>query len=234
LGKALNVQVGIALMNDNRSGLVIMAEHLLSKTGQSAIGITIPVANNPSTQQVIETRQPLIIPDATHNPSTVSLHEALAARGVETLNIFPMVAGNEVIGTIGLDILEKDRTLSDDEIRLAETIIIQAATAIQNVRLFEQTQEALAESESLYQANTELNNAQAYEHVLDILRRYTVLGEGVTSSSICLFDLTWTGSARLEQNIRIPTGKCSLLASRMVERRPDSAAKLPDLHNGPT
>ncbi len=246
LGKSLNVQVGIALMNEYRSGLVIMAEHFLNEDGQSAIGMTIPIMNNPSTQQVLETRQPLIIPDATSHPSTAYLHEALAERGVETLNIFPMIAGNEVIGTIGLDILEKGRTLSDNEIRLAETIIIQAATAIQNVRLFEQTQAALAESESLYQANTELNNAQAYEHVLDILRRYTILGEGVASAFICLFDRTWTDE--LSPDWYIPVARWSRTSEFRTEKQrfalkewgtadqilhPNFPTFITDVHNDP-
>ena len=192
LGTTLNVQVGIALMNENRSNLVILAEHFIQPESHSAIGINIPIVNNPSTQKVLETHKPLIIEDPLTNPMTAPLHEALTARGVQTLNIFPMMAGNEVIGTVGLDILEPGRTFTVDEIRLSESIVLQAATAIQNVRLFEQTQEALRESEALYQANTELNTVQTYDDVRSILRRYTILGEGASSIQISLFDRPWT------------------------------------------
>lgn len=191
LGQALNVQVGIALMNETRSGLVIMAEHFPGGSQNSAIGLTIPITNNPSTQKVLETRRPLVIENATTNPLTSQLHQDLAARNVETLNILPMLVGNEVIGTVGLDILERGRKLTDDEMRLAESIILQASTAIQNVRLFEQTQEALTESEALYQANSELNTAQTYQAVLDILRRHTILGNGVSALTVSIFDQPW-------------------------------------------
>jgi signal transduction histidine kinase/CheY-like chemotaxis protein len=109
----------------------------------------------------------------------------------------------DVIGTIGLDILQKGRTLEEDEFRLAETIILQAAAAIQSVRLFEQTQVALAESEALYQANSEFNTAQTYSAVLDMLRRYTVLGSNVRYISLNLFDTHWKESFAPEWMIPI-------------------------------
>lgn len=192
VGQAFNVQVGIALLNETRSGLVLLAEHFLTEGLPSAVGFQIPIANNPSTQTVLETRKPLIIPNAQTDPRLAPIHAALTARGVETLTIFPMVIGDEVMGTVGLDILEKDRGLTDEEIALAETIILQAAVAIQNLRLFEQTQASLAESEALYQANAELNVAQTFADVLAVLQAYTILGKEAGLVDVQLFDQPWT------------------------------------------
>ncbi|MBE2223904.1 MAG: GAF domain-containing protein, partial [Anaerolineae bacterium] len=58
--------------------------------------------------------------------------------------VMPIIIDNVVIGTVGLDILDEQKTITDDQIKLAETLILQAATAIQKAQLFEQT-EARAE-----------------------------------------------------------------------------------------
>ena len=87
--------------------------------------------------------------------------------------IIPLVTTDRVIGTIGIDILEDGRKLTPDEVRLAETIVLQASTAIQNARLFLQTQRILAETEALYQASAELNAAQTYDQILEALRTHT-------------------------------------------------------------
>jgi signal transduction histidine kinase/CheY-like chemotaxis protein len=193
---ALKVQrSGIALLNDEGTYLTVLADYSLVEDVPSGVGVQIPLEGNLSTLQVLETRQPLIINDAQNAEITLQIHEMLRERRIETLVILPLLVGNEVIGTVGLDILEKERTLSDNEMRLAEAIVIQSATAIQNARLFKQTQEALNETEVLYNASAGLNASQTYDDILQILREHTILSGADQSLSINLFDHPWSESA---------------------------------------
>lgn len=188
LGMNLNVQTGIALLNEERQVMTIVASYSPLPDAPDVIGIDLPIAGNASTQQVIATRKLLVIEDAQHNQLTARIHEELKLRSIQSLMLIPLVSGNHVIGTVGLDILEKSRLFTPDEIRLAETIVMQASTAIQNTHLFEQTERALAETETLYKASAEFNEAETYSEVLDILRRYTLVGSETASNLLALFE----------------------------------------------
>jgi signal transduction histidine kinase/CheY-like chemotaxis protein len=191
--QALPVQrSGIALLNEERTHLTVLADYSLVDDVPSSVGVQIPLEGNLSTLQVLETRRPLIVPDAQKAEITSKVHAILRERRIETLVILPLLVGNEVIGTIGLDILEKGGSLSENEMRLAEAIVIQSATAIQNAQLFKQTQEALNETEVLYNASAGLNASQTYEDILQILREHTILGSADQSLSINLFDHPWS------------------------------------------
>ena len=190
---ALPVQrSGIALLNEERTHLTVWADYSLVDDVPSGVGVKIPLEGNLSTLQVLETRQPLIITDAQNAEITSQIHEMLRERRIETLVILPLLVGNDVIGTIGLDILDKGRSLSENEMRLAEAIVIQSATAIQNAQLFKQTQEALNETEVLYNASAGLNASQSYDDILQILREHTILGNADQSLSINMFDHPWS------------------------------------------
>jgi PAS domain S-box-containing protein len=138
-------QARIALLDGDRQTLTIIAEHFDPARSSSALGLQIPVEGNQLTQQVLTTRQPVIVADALNNPLTAPVHDLLRGQGIHALAVLPMLVGNEVLGTVGMDLLSEGAMISDEALRLAETIIFQAAATIQNARLFAQTEAALAE-----------------------------------------------------------------------------------------
>lgn len=192
LAQAINVeQVGIALLNPERDALTVVAEHFNPDVSPSAVGFVIPLVGNLSSQQVIATRKTVIVEDAQHNPMTATAHEVMRQRGVETLVIMPILVGDEVAGTLGIDLLKGDAPLTADQLRLAETLLFQAATAVQSTRLFERTQAALAETDSLYQSSAKLNRAQSFDDILDIIRQHTIIGQQADLMAYTLFDHPW-------------------------------------------
>jgi len=189
----------IALLNPERTSLTVVAEqtdeNIRAKGQSDAVGSHIPVKGNPSTEQVLRTRRSLMIPDAQTSPLLAPLHVLIRQRGIQAMALFPIIAGGEVIGTITLDTAEKGRSFTPEEMALAETLVGQISTSIQNANLYEQTQRALSETETLYQASGELNSAQTYEEILAILRRSTILGHpNANNTTIGLFDQAWVGS----------------------------------------
>ena len=168
LGTGLSLSSsGIALLNPSRTELTVIADYARSDETRSGVGAVIPLAGNLSSQRVLETKQSLIIDDACSNPLTAPIHDTLRLRGVQTLMIIPLIVRDKVIGTVGLNISDIGRSFTDEEIQLAETLVAQASTAIQNARLFENTQTALARTEALFQVG---QSATAFENVEELLQ----------------------------------------------------------------
>ncbi len=138
-------QVRVTLLDESKEYLTIMAENFDPDKTESALGLKIPLAGNELTQQVMQTRKPVIITDVKNDPRVGPVRDMLLTQKILQLFILPMLSGNEVIGTVGIDILEENQTLTAEQMQLAETIVSQAATAVQSSRLFTQVEERAAE-----------------------------------------------------------------------------------------
>ena len=99
------------------------------------------------TEHVIRTRQPLLVKD--------NLDALLVEMGVESIGQashswlgVPMLIGEQPIGVITVQSYTTPRVYEEHARDLLTAVAGQAAIAIQNARLFEQTQAALAETEA--------------------------------------------------------------------------------------
>jgi signal transduction histidine kinase len=150
---------GIALLNAAKTELTVVAEYLQNLEQPSGVGVVIPVANNPSSSQVIETRRSLIVTQAQTNPLTAPIHELLRSWDIHCLMIIPLLSRGEVIGTIGVDSSRPEREFTTAEVELAETIAGQIAGAIENVRLFTEERRQREMAEGLYTEAQEARKA---------------------------------------------------------------------------
>ena len=119
-----------ALLDDAGVALTVVAEHR-SEDRPSALGAVIPVAGNPSTQHVLEHNTPLAIADAQHDPRLAPIQHLMQAQGVASLLILPLVVRGNVVGTLGMDAVER-RDFSAEEIDLAANAAKAAAQALEN------------------------------------------------------------------------------------------------------
>jgi PAS domain S-box-containing protein len=149
--------VGIALLNDDQKGLTVITEYSSSTDDQSSAGYVIPIEGNLLTQEVLRTAKTVVVEDAQQHPLTEPVRDIMVMRGVETLYVLPLLVGETVIGTVGLDILEKQHTFTERQLNLAETIVYQAATAVQNARLFTQSEQRAKELAFINRIVTEIN-----------------------------------------------------------------------------
>ncbi|MBI3160326.1 MAG: GAF domain-containing protein [Chloroflexi bacterium] len=92
-----------------------------------------------------------------------------------------------------LDLIDDDpgRVWTEDERLLVRQVADQLALALENANLFQQTQQALAETDTLYQASAEFNAAANYTEVLETLLRHTLLGQQTNHVAINIFDTPW-------------------------------------------
>jgi PAS domain S-box-containing protein len=130
--------VGITLMNEEKTALILTTDTPITSNAASEIGISLPIKGNPVTEEVIRTRKPLFVQDVPNNPLMLPIRDLMLRRGTQNLLIMPLLSNEEVIGTIGIDFFESERIITEAEIHLVETIVYQTATAIQKARLFQE------------------------------------------------------------------------------------------------
>ena len=202
LSEAFRAFVGIALLDRPRLPAVVTNVSYWSDTPVT-IGMEIPLADNPSSLQAINTRRTVLIEHPQTSDLTRPLHEVMRSLDVQTLMIVPLLAGGEVIGAVALEILKEPRSFTLDEIRQAEAIVLQTAAAIQNARLFEQTQQVLAETESLYQGSAAIQVAADAPAILVALQRHSLLGDSAWITGIDLYDTPWKEDQPPEWAVRV-------------------------------
>lgn len=201
---------GIAVLNDQGTALEVIADALGQQDEQYAVGIVIPVEENPSSQYVLETGKSLVIPHAQTDPRTKTIHARMRQRGSHCLAIIPMLSDGKVIGTIGLDMTQPDAVYSERDIRLAETIAAQLAGTIEKQRLLERTQAALAQTQAALQqfasARRRLN--LQYE-TAEILASAQTLAQATPRllETIC-HDLNWHSGELWEYDARADVLHC--------------------------
>lgn len=172
LTRVLNVdEVGLALFDETRRHLWVRADHA-APGNQTAAGTELPLEGNLSMQRVLATRRPLMIMDAQHDPLMGDVQLIMARRHVQSILLVPLLVRDEVIGTIGVDVLREHRALSDEDIDLAQTVANLVAVRLEQARLFEAERVA---------------RQQAQQHAQDLSGLYAITR--ATSRSLVLEDV---------------------------------------------
>jgi len=133
--------VGIALLDDKRDRLKVVAFYTEESDESDATGLEFNLEGNDASLFVIKTGEPIVVPDAQTNPITRSIHEVMRRRGTSCLMVVPLLARGEVIGTIGMPSNSKT-IFSQDDVRLAQTIAGQVAGVIDNAQLHQSVKRA--------------------------------------------------------------------------------------------
>jgi uncharacterized membrane-anchored protein YhcB (DUF1043 family) len=92
---------GVALLDVQRNGLVLMADQRRDLDTAPGLGTLIPLEGNLSSLHVIRTKQPLLIQDAQTSPLTEKIHHLMIARRVRSLLLIPMVARVRRLARLG-------------------------------------------------------------------------------------------------------------------------------------
>ncbi|MBK8433249.1 MAG: GAF domain-containing protein [Chloroflexi bacterium] len=136
-------QAAFALLDKSEAYLRVVAEYL--EEGRiPALGTIIPLQNNPATQEVLQTRKPLIIPDAQTDPRQPALHEIARLRGTRSVLVVPLLVRGQVLGTLGLNARENYEFAAAD-VELAQNVASAASQALSNAELYTAVQQELAE-----------------------------------------------------------------------------------------
>lgn len=172
----------------------------LVTSGQRMSILSYPLGGG-FTSYIIRTRQPLII-NRDMMQRAEELSAQLAGEPSKSYLGVPIIARDEVIGVLAVQNMEREEAFGDLEVRLMSTIAPSVGVAIQNARLFAQTQEALAESRQRARRE-ELTNriagriraAVSVEEALRIAAEELRQATGAPRSTVRL-----TGPARVADN----------------------------------
>lgn len=145
---------GIVSFGEDAAEGVVVAEY----PALGAVGRRVPRAGNPATEQVLRTKKPLAVADIHREPLLAPVREMLAEFGIRAILIAPLIARDQVIGTIGLDVLHTPYEFSHEEQELCRTIAAQAAIAASNARLLYDLQQ---QSRALARKSQELAEESA-------------------------------------------------------------------------
>jgi PAS domain S-box-containing protein len=154
---------GLVLFDSEEAGHLVLDTHPQSDTHALA---RIPLRNNPSITLVCETHKPVVSGNVLNDSRFEPVWDVLRARGTRALVIAPLVVGNEVIGTIGLDSNER-RVFTANEIELVETVANQTSLAIANAQLYQAEREQRAMAEALRDTATAINSTLNIDELLD-------------------------------------------------------------------
>jgi GAF domain-containing protein/DNA-binding response OmpR family regulator len=168
---------------------------------------TIPIQGNQAVEQVLRTRRPVSISAAQSSPLLAPLQVTLHERGIQTIAFFPIIAGGLVIGTISLDSTDPSRLFTPQELSLAETLVGQISTSIQNANLYDQnivlldeTRRRVQELSLLFELSQSLAGvALATHEIAHIIAQYFIRIMEYPEVSVSLLDLDTAQLTLLEK-----------------------------------
>ena len=96
---------------------------------------------------VIRTREPLVINRDIDRLRVEYGNRILSGEGAKSAIFMPMVVGNEVTGIITIQNLDEEDAFQESDVRLLQTLANSMSVALENARLFIETQRLLKETE---------------------------------------------------------------------------------------
>jgi PAS domain S-box-containing protein len=137
-------QAGFAILNPERNSARVIAD-FHPPDSPSALGVVIPVADNPGMEFVLKNKTALAVADAQTDPILAPVHQIMRQRSVRSILIVPILVEGEVMGTLGFDSFQHQE-FSQADIALVQNVAGQVGQALVRKR----AEEALRESEKRY------------------------------------------------------------------------------------
>lgn len=194
-------------------------EVLVWEAGQGSFverlaGSRTPLEQTPFAARVLEEQRTIMRTDVPEEDPEYAL---IRAQGVTAFIILPLVVGGAVAGLIFVEETSGPRQFSAEEVDAVASLVNQAAIVLENRHLIEQTQDALDETEALYQAIAQLNAVDTYDEIIELLQTYTIVGRADLNISINLYNRPWVGDDVPEWSI--PVTRWSRLSEDVVQTR---------------
>lgn len=148
-------------------------------------------------KHVIETKKPLIINRDMERLSIEYANPILYGKMAKSGIFVPMMAGNQVTGVISLQNMDREDAYSESDVRLLQTLANSMNVALENARLFDETQRLLKETEERNAELAIINSVQeGLASKLDMQAIYELIGEKIRKTfsaqvvSIATYDRT--------------------------------------------
>jgi PAS domain S-box-containing protein len=167
------------------------------ENGQRISIQSLPLIDTGFSAHIIRTRQTLVINDHMENEIIKYGSSIIPGTIAEKSAIYvPLISGDQVRGMINLSNMEKEHAFSDSDMRLLQTLANSMSVALENARLFDETQHLLKVTEERNAELAVINSVQAaLAAELNIQGIYDAVGDKIreifhnSDGDIRIFDL---------------------------------------------
>ncbi len=139
------------------------------------------------TQQVLTERSTFQVLLSDEEIDTAEL-SFMKKADIKTLLMLPMIYKDRVLGLVEIMDHNHERIFPEEEITIAQLLANQAASAIENARLFTVTERRLKEQAALREASALLSSSLSLEEIMTNLAAQLCQAVNATSTYICDYD----------------------------------------------
>ncbi|MEP7157972.1 MAG: GAF domain-containing protein [Chloroflexota bacterium] len=171
---AQSVDIGLY---DHAAGMLTYVYGL--ERGVRMDNMTVPIGS--FSHKVLETRQPLLVNDVLAWERETGLH-AVVPQGEPTLAVLfaPLIVRDEIYGRISLQNIDHTDAFSETDVRLLTTLASSLSVALENARLFNETQRLLTETNERAAELGIINSVQqGLVAKLDMQSMYDLVGDKI-------------------------------------------------------
>ncbi len=159
-------------------------------------------------QEVARSGTPVVTVNARQDPR-FSMHDSVVQYSLRSILAVPLKVRGQIIGVLYVDNKARNALFTQSELELLSAFAGQAAVAIENARLYTQTDQALtarvAELQTMQIIDRQLNAALDFNHVLEVTVDWAVQRTQAGRGWIGLFD-NQTGGVRVAAGRGLETG----------------------------
>ncbi len=182
----------ISLLDGAKESLVIrVASSIRDQKVRETLGKSYPLAVAPCHKEVIETGEPLVLHlDVAESALSDEECRMILAEGEKSVALVPLSVGRRVLGVISLgEARSRERgPFTPEKVKLCQSIARQAAVAIENARLYEETQQRLQELAILVESGAMVGSTFDLKELLSKVSELMTLSIGVEACGISIWD----------------------------------------------
>ena len=165
---------GFVLFNSDMTVGEVYAEF----PDMGAVGKTIPLQTK-SGEQFLSSKQPLIIFDVKSDTSLGDERTVPLELGIQSTLIMPVVGKRRILGSFGLDSINRKRKFSDDEIEVCRIFAEQVAVAIENAQTYDAARQKAEQAERVREKSSERRSQLLYAIVERAVRSLKAKSGGI-------------------------------------------------------
>ena len=171
-----NVQV-IDIVSYDRSRNLIQDQYAYENGDRTLIGSREASGFR---KHVVDTKQVLVLNKDLQQSMEEFGNQILIGEPAKSIVLVPLVSGGEVTGVISLQNLDHENAFSDSDVSLLSTLANSMSVALENARLFDETNRLLKETEQRTAELAVINSVQeGLAHELDMQAIYDLVGDRI-------------------------------------------------------
>ncbi|MEM7802736.1 MAG: GAF domain-containing protein, partial [Chloroflexota bacterium] len=163
--------VTVSRLNSSAKQLAIVAERDSLGPVNNRIGEFEKLRNMPAKEQVIKTQKSILIEDMSNNDLLGVESKHLIETGASAILVLPLLGLSGVLGTVTLTLFGEERTFSEDQVRLAETIVYQTSTVIENKQLLAETHARALREQKVRTITDKIRSGGSREEIISIAKK---------------------------------------------------------------